>query len=132
MILINCEQGTAEWKQARCGVITASKFKDAVDCLKSGAPSQKSILYAAQVAVERISGEPCDETFNSWQMKLGSEREPMARMEYEARTGHIATESGIILTDDRLYGYSTDGFIDADGGCEIKSLSRTILNQCVK
>ena len=31
MIFINCEQGSEEWHRARCGVITASKFRDAVE-----------------------------------------------------------------------------------------------------
>ncbi|SOY56807.1 lambda exonuclease family protein [Cupriavidus taiwanensis] len=126
MILINCVQGSPEWLSARAGVITASKFRDAVDCLKSGAPSAKSTLYAAQVAIERISEEPCEEGFNSWQMKRGQELEPAARMAYEARTGNLASESGVVLTDDRLFGYSTDGLIEDDGLIEIKSLVSAI------
>jgi predicted phage-related endonuclease len=126
MIFIDCEQGTEEWHKARCGVITASKFRDAVEVTAKGKPTSKSTLYAAQVALERISGTPCDEVFNSWQMKRGSELEPMARMEYEARTGNLATESGVVLTDDRLFGYSTDGSIDADGIIEIKCLASAI------
>lgn len=123
MIIIECEQGTEAWHKARCGVITASKFKDACDTLKSGSPSDKSITYAAQVAMERISGKPCDETYVTWQMRQGTEREPKARMEYEALTSNLASESGVVLTDDRLFGYSTDGFINEDGMIEIKSLA---------
>lgn len=126
MILIECVQGSPEWLSARAGVITASKFRDAVDTLKSGAPSSKSTLYAAQVAIERISGEPCEEGFNSWQMRRGQELEPAARMAYEARTGNLASESGVVLTDDRLFGYSTDGLIENDGIIEIKSLVSAI------
>ena len=126
MILITCTQGSEEWAKARAGVITASKFRDALDCLKNGSPNAKSILYAAQVALERISGEPCDETFNSWQMKRGTELEPAARMEYESRTGNLASESGVVLTDDKCYGYSTDGFVDDDGMIEIKCLASAL------
>ncbi len=126
MILINCPQGSEEWHAARCGVITASKFRDAVEVTAKGKPTAKSELYAAQVALERISRTPCDEVFNSWQMKRGSELEPMARMEYEAQTGNLATESGVVLTDDRLFGYSTDGFVGEDGIIEIKCLASAI------
>lgn len=122
MIFINCEQGSEEWHLARCGVITASKFRDATEKTAKGLPTAKSRLYAAQVAVERISKKPCDEMFNSWQMKRGKELEPEARMAYEARTGLMATESGVVLTDDRLFGYSTDGFVDDDGMMEIKCI----------
>lgn len=126
MIFINCEQGTEEWHKARCGVITASKFRDAVEVTAKGKPTAKSSLYAAQVALERISGTPCDEVFNSWQMKRGSELEPKARMEYEAKTGNLASESGVVLTDDRLFGYSTDGELGDDGIIEIKCLASAI------
>lgn len=126
MIFIACEQGSEEWHRARCGVITASKFRDAVEKTAKGRPTAKSELYAAQVALERISGTPCDEVFNSWQMKRGTELEPKARMEYEAATGNFATESGVVLTDDRLFGYSTDGEIEADGIIEIKCLASAI------
>ena len=122
MIYVECEQGTPEWHAARCGVITASKFRDATETTAKGLPTAKRRLYAAQVAVERISKEPCGEVFNSWQMKRGQEIEPDARMAYEGATKNMATESGVVLTDDRLFGYSTDGFVGQDGMIEIKSL----------
>lgn len=123
MIVVQCEQGSSEWYQARCGVITASKFGDAVETTKKGERTAKSALYAAQVAIERISEKPIDEGFTTWQMKRGVELEPVARLEYEALTGNFATESGVVLTDDRLFGYSTDGFIGDEGLIEIKSLA---------
>ena len=122
-IWIECAQGTDDWKAARCGVITASKFKGACDKLKSGKPSAKAITYASQVAMERVTGKPCDEQFVTWQMKQGTERESMARLEYESLTGNLATESGIVMTDDRLFGYSSDGYVAEDGIIEIKSLA---------
>ena len=39
MIFETHAQGSPEWLQSRAGVITASRFKDACDTLKSGAPS---------------------------------------------------------------------------------------------
>ena len=118
--LIECAQGSQEWLEARTGVITASRFKDAVDALKNGTPSAKSVSYAAQVAIERISRTPSDDGFTTWQMRRGTELEPMARMEYEVSTGNLASESGIALTEDGVFGYSTDGFVGDDGLIEIK------------
>lgn len=123
MILIQCEQGTQEWHQARAGIITCSKFRDATEKTAKGLRTAKSVLYCAQVAVEILSGEPGDEVFNSWQMKRGTELEPRARLEYESLTGNFAAESGVVLTDDRKFGYSTDGFIGDDGLIEIKCLA---------
>lgn len=120
MIFINCQQGTPEWFGARAGVITASKFADAVSALKNGSPSQASKDYAYKVAIERIFGETTEDTYVTWEMRRGTELEPLARIAYEARTGNLAEESGIVLTDDRVFGYSTDGFVDEDGLIEIK------------
>lgn len=120
MILIQCEQGTPEWFAARAGVITASKFSDAISTLKNGTPSQASKDYAYKVAVERICGETTEDTYQTFEMRRGAELEPLARMAYEVKTGNLAQESGIVLTDDRIFGYSTDGLVDDDGLIEIK------------
>lgn len=120
MKLIQCTQGTPEWFAARAGVITASKFAEAVSTLKNGTPTQASKDYAYRVAVERIYGETTEDTFVTWEMRRGTELEPLARIAYEARTGNLAQESGIALTEDGLFGYSTDGFVDDDGLIEIK------------
>jgi hypothetical protein len=126
MIEIPCRQGDLTWVKSRTGVITASRFRDAAETLKNGNPTAKSTLYAAQVAIERISGEPCDEGYTSWQMARGREKEPRGRLEYEIETGNIASEFGVILTDDRIFGYSSDGFVGDDGLIEIKSLVSSI------
>lgn len=120
MKLIQCEQGSEAWFKARAGVITASKFADAISTLKNGSPSQASKDYAYKVAVERIYGETTEDTFVTWEMRRGTELEPYARISYEAKTGNLAQESGIVLTDDHVFGYSTDGFVDDDGLIEIK------------
>lgn len=122
MIYHDFPQGSDEWLAARAGVITASRFKDARDTLKNGAPSSKCTNYGAQVALERIAGRPIDKAFVNWQMREGQEQEAFARMAYEADTGHIADEVGFITTDDRLFGYSADGVIGSDGLVEIKTI----------
>lgn len=129
MKFIECEQGGDAWLAARIGVITASRFKDATDRLKSGKPSQKLTDYAYDLAIERISGERSDDVFITKAMQAGTEREPYARMEYEMATGNVATESGIVLSDDGRFGYSADGMVGEDGLIEIKcpSSSRKIV-----
>lgn len=119
-ILIECQQGTPEWFAARAGVITASKFADAVGKLKNGNPSQASKDYAYKVAVEIIYGQTTEDTYQTFEMRRGTELEPIARMVYERTTGNMAEESGLVLTEDRRFGYSTDGFVDSDGLIEIK------------
>lgn len=126
MIFLPVTQGTPEWFAARSGVITASMFSTACDFLKGTKadpeprPSQKNIDYAYKTAVERIYGQTTEDVYQTFEMRRGTELEPFARMAYEASTGNLALESGIVLTDDKVFGYSTDGFVDNDGMVEIK------------
>jgi len=127
MITLNLVQGSDEWKQARAAVTTASRFVDARARLtkksKNGGVGDfaaKATEYAWTIALERIACKPLDNTFETWQMRRGSELEPMARMAYEMETGLLAGESGLLMTDDRLFGYSSDGLVDDDGMVEIK------------
>lgn len=126
MFLVECEQGSEEWYSARSGVITASMFSVARERLKSGPNkgdyTSKAQDYAFRLAIERISGEPLDEGFETWQMKRGHELEPQARMEHEIETGLIVRRAGFVLTDDSLFGASADGLIAEDGGSEYKCL----------
>lgn len=128
MRFITCAQGTPEWHQARAGVVTASCFVDAVSTLsrtsgkrKAGDPSIASDKYAADLAIERISGKPYGAPVKAWVLDRGHEMERLARMAYEARTESMVTEAGLVLTDDGLFGYSTDGFVGNDGLIEIKA-----------
>jgi hypothetical protein len=122
MIRHDHEQGSEAWLRARVGCITASRFKDACDRLKSGAMSKAATDYAAEVAVERIAGMPLGPTFQSWQMRAGSECEADARAEYEAQTGELVEECGLLTSDDGRFGYSPDGLVGVDGLLEIKTL----------
>ncbi len=120
MIYVAAEQGTQEWLDARLGVVTASRFKDACDRLKSGKLTEKAIKYAAQVAMEGTVHVQCDDTFVTYAMRRGTELEPRARAAYEAETGESVKEAGIYLTDDSAFGYSSDGLVGTDGLIEIK------------
>lgn len=128
MKFIECAQGSPEWFAARCGKATASCFADAISTTsrasgkrKAGDPSAAAERYAADIAIERISGKPHGEPPKAWVLERGHEMEALARMHYEARTGAFVTEAGICLTDDELFGYSTDGLVENDGLIEIKA-----------
>jgi hypothetical protein len=76
--------------------------------------------YAFRLAIERISGKPLDEGFETWSMKRGHDLEPEARMEHEALTGLFVKRAGFVKTDDGIFGASADGLIDPKGGSEYK------------
>ena len=126
MIIYDHPQGSAEWLASRAGVITASKFVEARKRLKSGPKkggfTEAAEDYAFRVAVERISGTPLDEGFSTWAMKRGNELEPEARAWVEVKLGIFVDVAGFVTTDDEKFGASADGFIDKDGGLEIKCL----------
>jgi len=121
MILHTDPQGSEAWLAARRGVITASRFKDARDKLKSGKPSGKSDAYAFDLARERAGGLP-PRVFVNDAMRTGTEQEPRARLAYETQTGNTVTEAGFITDDDRQFGVSVDGLVDDDGIVEIKTM----------
>jgi hypothetical protein len=127
MILIECQQGTPEWDAARTGVITASCFADAISKLtrksgnrEPGDPTTASDKYACDLAIERISGKPYGQPIKAWTLERGHEMERLARIAYESRVQEYVSEAGVALTDDRLFGYSTDGLVGEDGLVEIK------------
>lgn len=125
------EQGSDDWFLARKGRITGSKFKAARDKMKSGAPTGKALLYARDVARERMGGK-AGEIFQNAAMRFGTEQEPFARMAYETMTGHMVQEVGFSATDCGMFGLSPDGLVGEDGVIEIKTIvGSDNLFQCV-
>lgn len=119
MKYIQCDQGEALWYQSRAGKITASCFADAISVLSRksgnknpGDPTDASDKYAAAVAIERISNAMWGEPIKPWVLERGKRLEPDARLRYEQKTGNMAEEAGICLTDDEVFGYSTDGMVN--------------------
>lgn len=128
MIELDCVQGSEEWLNARAGACTASRFSVARERMKvnrgdrkAGQPTEACEKYAMLLAIERIYGQHLDDTFKTWQMERGQHLEPVARGLYESRTGYMVETAGILLTDDRMFGYSTDGKVYGEPGrLEIK------------
>lgn len=114
-------QGSEEWLQARRGIITGSRFRDAREKLKNGQPSKACLAYAMDLARERLGGS-APTKFQNAAMRQGTEQEPIARIKYESMTGNLAQEVGFFLTEDGRFGLSPDGVIDGDGVLEIKTM----------
>ena len=100
----------------------AAAIQAALEGRKVGEFSEAAKNYAFRVAIERISGEPLDEGFQTWQMKRGQELEPMARARHEEEAWVVVQRAGLVLTDDRVFGASADGLIGNDEGSEYKCL----------
>lgn len=127
MIIYECEQGSAEWFNARAGAITASMFSTIRDRLKTG-PNKGGYKkaaedYAFRLAVERISGEALmDDQFTPFAARRGNEMEPEARARHALDIGMDIKRAGFVATDDGKFGASADGLIGDDGGSEYKCL----------
>lgn len=125
MRIVNCEQGSAEWLQLRCGKITASRICDVLAMLKRGGEGAERRNYRVDIVAERLSGRTEDH-YVSPEMAWGSEYEALARAEYEMETGAMVETVGFVLHPIYDYaGSSPDGLVGNDGGIEIKAPKTT-------
>jgi predicted phage-related endonuclease len=88
------QQGTEEWRLARCGSIGASDAPSVVRRTKSGYSADRDSLMANKV-LERLTGVPV-EIPKSFAMQQGTAREPDARMLYELLRGVEVEEVGLV------------------------------------
>jgi hypothetical protein len=117
--LILCDQRSPQWFAARIPRATGSNFAAVMATIKSGEAATRR-NYRAQKVVEILTGKPT-EGFTTKAMQDGIDREAMARLVYEARTGNLVQEVGFIIHDSIMAGASPDGLIDLDGVLEIKA-----------
>lgn len=112
------QQGSDEWLKARCGVVTASCFKDVLASGRNGAESKTRKSYLYDVACERVTGNPTESYTNSF-MERGHQLEEVARQLYTERTGNDVKQFGFIRKNN--LGYSPDGVVGENGLIEIKT-----------
>ena len=113
------EQGTDEWFAIRCGKVTASRVADVIATTKSGYSASRA-NYEAQLICEILTGKPA-ESFTNAAMQWGTETEPLARAQYELKTGNMVNQIGFVVHPIiEQAGASPDGLIGEDGCIEIK------------
>lgn len=110
--IIQCEQGTPEWRAARAGRVTGSRAADFLAKGKGGAESAGRRNLRATLVTEILTGLPEEEGYVSDDMKRGSALEPMARMAYEERTGNLVRQTGFLSVNGMRVGCSLDGDVD--------------------
>jgi putative phage-type endonuclease len=113
------QQGTDEWRQARCGSIGASDAPRVVRRTKSGYSADRDSLMASKI-LERLTGVPV-EIPKTFAMAQGTEREPIARMTYSVIKGVDVEEVGLIKHPLIKGTHSSpDGLVGETGLLEIK------------
>ena len=116
--VIYCEQGSPEWHQARCGIISSSNMKSLFTSRGEKTASGVRETYLNQVIAERLMQKPMD-TFQSYDMERGTLLEAQARANFEMYLDVTVQEVGFHMHDDHDIGCSPDGLF-ADTGVEIK------------
>ena len=117
MQVLNFEQNSEEWLDARKGIPTASAFSKIVTPSK-GDKSSSSKTYMYELIAEKLGAT--NESFSNNWTERGHELEDMARSTFEFITDLKVDEVGMIKTDCGNIGCSPDGLINEDGGLEIK------------
>lgn len=117
--VIDCEQGSPEWYEARRGIPTASMFQTIM------AGGEGRTTYLRKKAGERITGE-LSESFSNEHMKRGRTMEAEARawykMMFQARD---VRQVGFLRRE--ICGGSPDALVDDDRVLEIKTALPHIL-----
>jgi len=114
--IIECEQGSPEWFEARRGIPTASRF---ADVLAEGKGVMR-IKYMRQLAGEIITGESM-ETYKNDKMERGKEQEDEIRVRYAYDRDVNVERIGFVRSNMASTGCSPDGLVNVDGMVEIKS-----------
>lgn len=116
------EQGTDEWLNVRCGILSASLIGKLLNKSCTGlADNETSRRVVFDILGQRINGI-ADENFQTFAMQRGHDDEMEAKILYSK---HIAPVSEIgFMTNDKwgfTLGYSPDGLVGDDGLIECKS-----------
>lgn len=121
--IIDCEQNSTEWYQARLGIPTASMFATVMAVGVKGGKSLTRIAYLNKLAGEILTGEPM-ENYVSADMERGKLMEDEARDLYTFETGSEPQRVGFVRNGEK--GASPDSLIGESGGLEIKSAAAHI------
>lgn len=128
--VVECLQGSREWFECRMGRVTASEVASVLAFLKrgekKGGDRAKRSNYKTQIVSERLSGHINMDGYVSPAMMHGNDYEAVARAEYRFRSGNEVDLLGFVFHPTiEMAGSSPDGFIDDDGGLELKCPNTT-------
>lgn len=117
------EQGSLQWLQARCGLMTASEMKLVLtEKTLKVCENDKIKSHIYELAAQRIT-KSVEPIFESFDMIRGQNDELEARARYAEKFGPVRQVG--FITNDRwgfTLGYSPDGLVESDNGAiECKS-----------
>jgi hypothetical protein len=129
-------QGSGDWLQARCGLLTASEMKLIITPTLKVASNEKERTHLFELLAQRVTGY-VEESYQGFDMLRGHEDEIDAKLLYAANYAPV-TDGGFITNDSFGFtlGFSPDGLVGDDGLIESKSRRHkfqveTIINNAV-
>lgn len=118
--IIDCVQRDDVWREARRGLVTASRCVDVVTTKKTKGEAAPRRNYRAELIVEILTGITPDR-FVTPEMKWGIQQEPYARAAYEFARDIMVEPCGFVIHGENArFGASPDGLIGDDGLLQIK------------
>lgn len=119
MKVLDVEQGSEAWLQARLGKVSASRMADVTARTRSGYGASRA-NYAAELIAERLTGTPAERYTNA-AMAWGTEKEPDAKDAYcFLRDAEIVPVGLVLHPTIAMACASPDGLIGDDGLIEVK------------
>lgn len=118
--VVDVAQGSPEWFLARCGRLTGSVAADVLAEIKKGEAAARRNLRV-KLVVERLTGQPQEDGYVSFDMQRGKDLEPEAFRAYAIDSGEMAQTYGFLSHDGLPVGFSPDGIVgDFEGLLELK------------
>lgn len=115
---MTAQQRTDDWLKERLGFVTASRVADVLAVGRSGEATTR-FNYKWDLITQRLTNQ-IQESYQNDAMLWGVEKEPIARIAYETKTGLFVEEVGFIKHPTiNWVGCSPDGLVN-EGGLEIK------------
>jgi hypothetical protein len=120
LVIVDVEQGSPEWFEARRGIPSASQFSS----IMAQGEGLTRLEYLRRLAGEIITGRVAEQTFKSAAMERGKEMEPEAREDFERRHEVVIQRVGLGINFSGLKRCcaSPDGLIGFDSGLETKTM----------
>jgi hypothetical protein len=121
--IVECQQYTPEWYEARRGIPTASSFDRIIT--PTGKYSAGARGYICELIADTVNQSPnfFSETGRrpmNHAMQVGADTEPEARRWYAFERDVQVKQVGFVLSDCGRYGCSPDGLVGDDGLLELK------------
>lgn len=115
------DQGSQQWLDARCGLLTASEMKLIITPTLKIASNDKERAHLYELLAQRITGH-VELRYVTDDMLRGQEDEILARAKYAEMFAPVI-ECGFITNSRHGFtiGYSPDGLVSENGLIEIKS-----------